>query len=136
MGRQRCLKTHRRFDRLTAVGVVGTTLQRSDIVIALLGVSAGLAGLILVFLGLVVTAYQSFAGDTPERILGRYRRATGVILVAFGLGIACVLSAFLWLVEFGERPSLYTTTLWLFGSQIAALVCATGWTVARVVWGK
>jgi hypothetical protein len=37
-----------------------------DVVVALLGASAALVGLILVFVGLVVGAYGALAGDTPS----------------------------------------------------------------------
>jgi hypothetical protein len=37
---------------------------QEDIVVATMGAAAGSAGLVLVFLGIVVSAVQSYAGDT------------------------------------------------------------------------
>jgi hypothetical protein len=44
------------------------------VMIALLGGAAGVAGLTLVFLGIVISAVQLFAATTPRKILDRYRR--------------------------------------------------------------
>src|SRR6202043_1080753 len=42
---------------------------------AVFGAAAGLAGLLLVFLGVSISAFQSFAGDAPAAATARFRRA-------------------------------------------------------------
>jgi hypothetical protein len=118
------------------VASLGPTVEHKDVVVALLGVSAGLAGLVLVFLGLVITTFRSFQAPTPAAVLDPFRRATGMVLAAFAIGIACVVVASIWLVRLGENQGLYVATVVLFGAQIAALLVATGSTVFRLVWKR
>lgn len=105
-----------------------------DVVLALLGVSAGLVGLVLVFLGFLIAAFQSFDATTPKTVLDRYRRAGVAVLVAFGIGVLCVVAATAWLVDLGNNRFLYLATVWLFAAQIAAVLGATVWTVRRLMW--
>lgn len=51
-------------------------ISHKDVAITLLGAESALAGLLLVFLGLVVRAYQGFAGDAPPRVFNPYRTFT------------------------------------------------------------
>lgn len=120
---------------LPCVADVSSAVEHKDVVLALLGVSSGLAGLVLVFLGLILNTLASFAGDTPESVLVPYRRAVVATLLSFGVGIACVVLAFAWLVELSDNHSLYILTVTLFGIQVAALLGTTLWTAARLVWG-
>lgn len=122
--------------RMASSEVIGLTIQHKDVVLALLGVSAGLAGLILVFLGLVISTYQSFPPPTPAPVLNRYRRIAAMVLGAFGLGIACVVVAAMWLIRLGNSEGLYAATVALFFAQIAALLIATGSTAYRLVWSR
>ncbi len=111
-------------------------VEHKDVVLGLLGVSAGLAGLLLVFLGLVVTTFQSFDGSTPASVLNRYRWAAALVLAAFAIGMACVAVAVAWLLRLGRSEAVYLTTVWLFGTQVVTLLVATAWTAWRLVWGK
>lgn len=115
---------------------VEQAVQHKEIVLALLGVSAGLAGLVLVFLGLVITTYQSFLAPTPAPILNRYRRIAAALLGAFALGIACVVVATVWLLRLGDSQGLYVATAALFFGQIAVLLIATGSTAFRLLWAR
>jgi hypothetical protein len=62
-------------------------------VLAVLGASAALAGLVMVFLGLVVGAYGRVAGDAPKAVEAPLRRTGRVVLVPIGLAIACMVIA-------------------------------------------
>jgi hypothetical protein len=106
-----------------------------DVVITLLGVSAGLAGLALVFLGLVVTTYQGFPGDTPAKVRDRYRNVAMGVLIAFVVGLGCVVVGTSWLVIRPREHGLYAAVLWLFGAQLVTPLAATGWSLNRILWG-
>lgn len=105
-----------------------------DVVVALLGGSGGLAGLGLVFLGIIIATVQSFDGATPRTVKDRYRRVGLAILIAFGLGMVCVSTATIWLPLSCENRALYVITVAAFFLQIAALAYGTVWTVRRVLW--
>ncbi|HEV2757783.1 MAG TPA: hypothetical protein VG318_18640 [Actinomycetota bacterium] len=115
---------------------VSQAVEHKDVVLAFLGASAGLSGLILVFLGLVISTYQSFPGSTPEKVLARYKRVAATILVAFALGIACVGLATAWLLKLGTVEWLYVATGVVFVAQIIALVVATASTAHRLLWSR
>jgi hypothetical protein len=109
-------------------------VEHKDVVVTLLGVSAGLAGLVLVFLGLVVTAYQAFAADTPASILDRYQRSASLALVSFAFGVVCVALATGWLVDLGDNRWLYRLTVAAFFAQLVVLVVATMRSVWQILW--
>jgi len=52
--------------------------ERMDVVPAVFGAAAGLAGLLLVFLGVSISAFQSFAGDVPAAATARFRVVTAL----------------------------------------------------------
>lgn len=109
--------------------------QHRDVVLALLGASAGLSGLVLVFLGFVVSAASGFAPGTKPEIVNRERRPAIAVLVSFGVGIACVGTATWWLVLLHDNRSLYLATVALFLAQLVSVLVATGWAVRRTLWG-
>src|SRR5256885_15480345 len=73
-----------------------------EIVPAVFGAAAGLAGLLLVFLGVSISAFQSFAGDVLVAVTARFRRAAALILGSFLLGLLCVAVSFSWLLTPGR----------------------------------
>lgn len=111
------------------VGVV-----HKDVVLAYLGASAGLAGLVLVFLGLVVAAYGGLAGDTPKSVKQPLRRTGRVVLAPFALGILCMLAAGTWLLCPDGLGWLYALTAMLFMLQLVALASAAVWTLRELLW--
>ena len=99
--------------------------SQEDIILATMGAAAGLAGLVLVFLGIVVSAVQSYAGDTNKRVRRKY---VGLRWGSFGLfllSLATVLLALLWLMNGGDN--LYRAAITLF---VAVLVGMAGLGVA------
>src|SRR6266850_1538701 len=50
-------------------------LEEVEVVPAIFGAAAGLAGLLLVFLGVSISAFQSFAGAAPAAATAGFRRA-------------------------------------------------------------
>jgi len=60
-----------------------------DVVLALLGASIGLAGLLLVVAGFVLSQASSFPpASTPDAVLKRYETAAKLGLIPFGLALA------------------------------------------------
>ena len=104
-------------------------------ILALLGASAGLSGLVLVFLGLVAAATASFPPGTKPTIVNKARNPAYGVLTSFGLGILCVSSATGWLILLHNDQLLYILTVGLFFAQLVTLVGATVWSVRRSLWG-
>lgn len=111
-----------------------TPTDHAGTVSALLGASAALAGLVLVFLGLVVGAYGGLAGDTPKAVKEPLRRTGRAVLVPFGLALACMTTATLWLAVSGRAEGLYVATVVLFIAQVVALAAAALWTLRELLW--
>jgi hypothetical protein len=109
-------------------------VEHKDVILALLSVSAGLVGLVLIFLGLVVTTYRSYVGDTPPHVLARFRRSAVLILATFAIGVACVLLATSWLITRSDNQTLYRLTIGVFWAQMAALLVAGGWSAWQLIW--
>jgi hypothetical protein len=105
---------------------------QKDVVIALLGASATLVGLILVFVGLVVNAYDALGGAVPTGAKAPLRWAAGLTLVPFGLGLIQILAATFWLLRQWEW--LYDLTFWLFIATVIMLAVAAAWTLVRLLW--
>jgi Na+(H+)/acetate symporter ActP len=83
-----------------------------DIGIAILSTSVALAALLLVFLGFVLSTYQSFPGDTSSSVLDKYRSTGKKVLAVF---IVCVITGVLsltWLLT--DSCFLYWLAISLF----------------------
>ena len=89
-----------------------------DVVIGILGAAAALAGLVLVFGGIALTAVLAFAGDTSARVLKPYRATAKWTLVALGCNLASVAISTTWLVAGG--PS------WMYGWVVAFFFAQLG----------
>jgi uncharacterized membrane protein len=103
-----------------------------NVVPAVFGAAAGLAGLLLVFLGVSISAFQSFAGDAPAAATARFRRAGALILGAFLLGLVVVAVSFSWLLSPGR--ALRDAAVVLFAVELAATATAAIATVRTVLW--
>ena len=107
-------------------------LEEVEVVPAIFGTAAGLAGLLLVFLGVSISAFQSFAGDAPAAATAGFRRAGSWILGAFLLGLADVTVAFSWLLS--PHRSLRDLAVVLFALVLAATAWAAATTTRVVLW--
>src|SRR5262245_36212577 len=103
-----------------------------EVVPAVFGAAAGLAGLLLVFLGVSLSAFQSYAGDTPAAATAAYRRAGGWILAAFLLGLVVVAVSFTWLLS--PSRALRDLAVTLFAMELALTALAAVVTVRTVLW--
>jgi len=103
-----------------------------DVMPAVFGAAAGLAGLLLVFLGASIAAFQSFAGDTPAGATAGFRRAGSWILGAFLLGLLTVAVSFAWLLS--PHRGLRDLAVVLFAVELAATALAAATTARAVLW--
>jgi uncharacterized membrane protein len=108
-------------------------IEHRDVVLGILGAASGLAGLTLVFLGLLVTAYQA-EPNPSDRYRARYRQLGGAILISFVVSMACVAVATVWLVELRNIQALYVTVVASFFVSLAILLIATGFVVRRLLF--
>jgi hypothetical protein len=101
-----------------------------DVVTAVFGAATGLAGLLLVFLGIVVSAFRSYSAAVPAAATAPYRRAGRAILAAFLLGLSSSAVSLIWLLS--PAGGLYDAAVVLFFVQLGTVaVSAVG--VARIV---
>jgi hypothetical protein len=107
-------------------------LAATDVVPAIFGAATGLAGLLLVFLGASITAFQSFPGDVPGSATARFRRAGAWILGAFLLGLVDVAVALTWLLS--PHRGLRDLAVVLFAVELAATAAAAVTTARAVLW--
>lgn len=113
-----------------AIDCVAAEVGRKDVVIAMLGAAAGLGGLILVFLGVVISSYQALDKETMSRVKEPYKEAAGYLLGVFGLSLVTVGLAAAWMVS--EQPGiLYTLTLVAFGLELVLVAVVAPFTVYK-----
>jgi hypothetical protein len=103
-----------------------------DVVRSIFTAGAGLAGLLLVFLGVSISTFQSFAGDVPAAATARFRRAGGWILGTFLLGLVVVAVSFAWLLSPGR--ALRDVAVVLFSVELFATAAAAVTTSRAVLW--
>ena len=96
------------------------------------GAAAGLAGLLLVFLGVSISAFQSYGGDVPPAVTAGWRQAGAWILSAFLLGLVTVAVALGWLLS--PSRALRDTAVVLFSVELAATALAAIVTARAVLW--
>jgi hypothetical protein len=102
------------------------------LITSVFGAAAGLSGLLLVFLGIVVSAFQSYSAATPAAAVAPYRRAGRAILVAFLLGLATVAVALAWLLS--PSRSLRDAAVVLFCVQLGTLTVSAAGAARLVLW--
>lgn len=108
-------------------------VEPKDVVVAILGTSAALAGFGLVFLGIVIASYQSYAGVVPEGVVQPFRIAGAALLGAFALGLVTVAVSLTWLIN-GGPAGLYGWTIGLFAVQLVAVFASAAWTTRMVLY--
>jgi hypothetical protein len=102
-------------------------------VVAFTGASAALAGLVLVFLGVLVTTYQELLGrDNIERTLTRLRNAARGILGVFGVSLVSVVIDVAWLTAAGG-DCFYRAAVVVFFVQLAVVAVGAAWTTLGVL---
>jgi hypothetical protein len=108
-------------------------IEPKDVVVAILGSSAALGGFVLVFLGVIIAAYQSYPGGVPAEVVDPYRVSGSALLAAFALSLVSVAVSLLWLIN-GGPGGLYGWTIGLFALQLVAVFASAAWTTRMVLW--
>jgi hypothetical protein len=104
----------------------------SEVMLSVFGASAGLAGLVLVFVGLLITRIGTYPGGTSKAALRPYRVAAWSATGVFGVSLATVAVSLLWLTVTASHW-LYVSTLVLFAALVGMLfVLAAAITKATV----
>jgi len=114
-------------------GYASPVIEPKDVVGAILGASAALAGFVLVFLGLLIAAYQSYGGDVPAAVVRPFRVAGGILLAVFGLALLMVVAALAWMVAAGPAAT-YGLIVALFLTLLVLVFSAAAWTARLVLW--
>ncbi len=109
------------------------TVDNKDVITALLGASAALAGLVLVFLGLIVSAYGGFAADTPRAVKRKLRLTALVAGAPFVVSVLSMTLAASWLLA--PSSGLFVLAVCLFFASLATLVGSSAWTLRGLLWG-
>jgi hypothetical protein len=91
-----------------------------DVAIGILGASGALAGLLLVFGGLIFAQAASFPASTDDKVTERYEKAGKLAILPFWGFLATTLMSVLWLVF--PNHCLFVSTVILF----CLLVVGTG----------
>lgn len=99
----------------------------------MLGASAALAGFVLVFLGVTIASYQSYASNVPEQVLRPYRSTGAALFGTFGYSLITVALCLVWLA-LGGPGALYGWTIGLFLVQLVVVFLAAGWATRMVLW--
>jgi hypothetical protein len=115
---------------LLAVTEVAEVVGHKDVVVAMLGASAALGGLTLVFLGTVVASYQAVAKETTENVKEPYKKAACRLLLTFGASLLSAAIASAWMVS-GELEILYAFTIAFFFIQLALIAVMAPLTVYK-----
>ena len=114
--------------------LVSTGLEHKDVILGVLAASSALSGLVLVFLGLIVTAYSTFEGDVPKRVKASLRRSGAYVFTPFILGIFCISFSILWMILPHSSNLLYVSTLIIFIGQLIALVTSSVVALKALLW--
>lgn len=99
-------------------------VAHQDVVLAILGTSATLAGFVLVFLGIIISTVQARATDEGlKSLLKDWSTPIAVmILVPFGLGIVCVSQSTFWLTTRVDHEGIYRGIIITFVVQLVLLL--------------
>jgi len=111
-----------------------TVVEHKDLMVAILGAAAGLAGLVLVFLGVVIAARASYAPGTPDRVLKRLRIAAWSVVLVFGLSLAAVALPLSWMV-WTSTDGVMWAAVGVFAAQLGALAALATFVTSQAMKG-
>jgi len=97
-----------------------TAPLHKDVIIATLGAAAALGGLVLVFVGLLLTTRESLRGQVKVTELGRLATASWVGVWVFLLSVGSLVLSVTWLAV-GGGETLYVVALVVFFLDVVAL---------------
>ena len=97
---------------------MATNPHPKDLVLAILGASAGAGGLVLVFVGILVSTIAGYPGGTSRATLRPYRAGAWAAVGVFGLSLLTIALSVLWLAV----RSLYVLTVCMFFVLLVTLL--------------
>jgi hypothetical protein len=103
------------------LGALATNPHPTDLVLAILGASAGAGGLVLVFVGILVSTLAGYPGGTSRATLRPYRAGAWAAVGVFGLSLLTIALSVLWLAVSDTR-SLYVLTVFMFFVLLVTLL--------------
>lgn len=94
---------------------------QKDAVTGIMGAAAALAGLVLVFLGTAISAFQTRSA-APQKVKEKYKKPIRWILSVFVASLAVVGLCVWWLAAGGDCSLLFGVIIGLFVADLVALV--------------
>jgi hypothetical protein len=104
-----------------------------DVVLAIFGSTSALSALVLVFLGLVAGALQSFRPGASATVKRPFKIAGAVTFASFLAGIACAGLSVWWLTLHQPHP-VYMAVVVVFLLQLALLATAAGQVAIQTIF--
>jgi hypothetical protein len=103
-----------------------------DVVTTVLGASAGVGGLVLVFLGILIAAVATYPGDTSSETLRPYRLGAWASVGVFALSLVAVALSLAWLAI--DQPHwLYVLAVVAFSCLLVAVLALAAWVTKETV---
>lgn len=102
--------------------------EHKDVILAILASAVGLAGLLLVFSGFVLSQAAGFPNTVDNAITRRFERAAKFGVLPFLLALVVSFLSFYWLLHPG--PTLYCSAVYGF----LVLLASTGLYGAILFW--
>ena len=102
--------------------------SHNEIASTVLGASAALAGILLVFVGLLFARADSIPTQFSDAVAKKYRRAAAVGLIPVIVGAAVMMASYEWLLS--PSNALYLTWRWGFWVEAVSFVaygCVAVW---------
>jgi hypothetical protein len=92
-----------------------------DVMISVFGASAGVAGLVLVFVGLLISTIGTYPGGTSKAVLRPYRVGAWAAIGVFAASLASVALSLAWLA-LSDSHWVYVSALVVFCALLLVLV--------------
>jgi uncharacterized membrane protein len=104
--------------------------SHKDIVLAILGAGTGFAGLVLVFLGILVSSFESYDREGKTAAQPKFEPAAWGSVGAFCLGLASVILALSWLLA-SPNDGLFVPVVVVFLFEVATVGIMAIWFVKK-----
>ncbi len=107
-------------------------VSRSVVVVAITGAAGALSGFVLVFLGILVSSYQSLVGRIGRDKVNMLIRTARASLGVFLLGLTSLALSTVWLVVDGGK-AFYVSALVVFFAVLGTLILLAVYATSRAL---